>query len=96
MIQQQLPDVPDTTTAGRIPAAAPATTAAATSEDITSTADVGIGTVSFVNAVATAAAALIERCKAWAVDRSSSARAEQRRSSLFSDTQKSPEVEQKI
>jgi hypothetical protein len=81
---------PDTAAADRMSAAAPATTAAAeaSSEDITAAAATG------VKAVATTAAALRERNKVWAGERRSSARAsvfEQRRNSLVSDSQESPE-----
>ncbi len=48
---------PDTRAVARMSAAAPATTAA-TSEDVTAAADVGIGTKTVVKAVATTAAAL--------------------------------------
>ncbi len=61
--------------------------------DITAAADVGIGTTTGVKAVATTAAALRERSKVWAGERSASARAsvfEQRRNSLVSATQESP------
>jgi hypothetical protein len=71
-------------------AAAPPTTAAAaaSSKDITAAAATG------VKAVATTAAALREGNKVWAGERRSSARAsvfEQRRTSLVSDSQESPE-----
>ena len=87
---------PDTAAAERMSAAAPATTAeaAATSEDITAAADVGTGRAGGVKAVATTAAALRERSKVCVGERRSSARAsvfEQRRTSLVSDTQESPE-----
>ena len=70
-----------------------AATTAATSVNITVAADVGIGTTG-VKAVATTAAALRERSKVWAGERRSSARAsvfEQRRNSLVSASQESPE-----
>ena len=69
-------------------AAVPATTAAA------ATADVVMGTTVRVKAVATTAAALREQSKLWAGVRRSSARAsvlDQRRNSVVSDTQESPE-----
>jgi hypothetical protein len=53
-----------------------------------------IGTITGVKAVATTAAALRERSKVWAGERRSSARAsvfEQRRNSLVSASQESPE-----
>jgi hypothetical protein len=71
-------------------AAAASATTAATSVDITAAADVGIGTTG-VKAFATTAA---ERSKVWAGERRSSARAsvfEQRRNSLVSASQESPE-----
>jgi hypothetical protein len=81
-----------TTTADRMSSAEPV--AAASSEDLTAAADVGIGTTVSVKAVATTAAALRERNKVWAGERRSSARASvlnQRRNSVFSETQESPE-----
>jgi hypothetical protein len=80
--------VPATTATARISAAVPATTAAA------ATADVVMGTAVGVKAVATTAAALREQSKLWADVRRSSARAsmlDQRRKSIVSDTQESPE-----
>ena len=65
-----------------------------TSEDITAAADVGTGRAGGVKAVATTAAALRERSKVCVGERRSSARAsvfEQRRTSLVSDSQESPE-----
>jgi len=79
---------PATTATARISAAVPATTAAA------ATADVVMGTTVRVKAVATTAAALREQSKLWAGVRRSSARAsvlDQRRNSVVSDTQESPE-----
>ena len=75
-------------------AAATTATTAATSVNITVAADVVIGTTTGVKAVATTAAALRERSKVWAGERRSSARAsvfEQRRNSLVSASQESPE-----
>jgi hypothetical protein len=68
--------------------------AAASSEDVTVAEDVSTGTTVSVKTVATTAAALRERNKVWAGERRSSARASvlnQRRNSVFSDTQESPE-----
>jgi hypothetical protein len=79
---------PATTATSRISAAVPATTAAA------STADVVMGTAIRVKAVSTTAAALREQSKLCAGVRRSSARAsilDQRRNSVVSDTQESPE-----
>jgi hypothetical protein len=79
---------PSTTARARISAAGPATTAVA------ATADVVKGTAARVKAVATTAAALREQNKLWAGVRRSSARASmlnQRRNSVVSDTQESPE-----
>jgi hypothetical protein len=79
---------PATTPTARISAAVPATTSAAT------TADVVMGTAVRVKAVATTAAALPEQSKLSAGVRRSPARAsilDQRRSSVVSDTQESPE-----
>ena len=83
-----------TTTADRMSSAATATraAAAASSEDLTAAED--FGTAVSVKAVATTAGALRERNKVWAGERRSSARASvlnQRRNSVFSDTQESPE-----
>jgi hypothetical protein len=85
-----------TTTADRMSSAATTTgaVAAASSEDLTAAEDVGIRTAVSVKAVETTAAALRERNKVWAGERRSSARASvlnQRRNSVFSDTQESPE-----
>ncbi len=84
------------TTADRMSSAAPATRAAASasSEDVAAAEDVGTGTAVSVKAVATTAASLRECNKVWAGERRSSARAtvlNQRRNSVFSDTQESPE-----
>jgi hypothetical protein len=73
-----------------------ATTAelAATPEHMTTTADVVMGTAVRVKAVSTTAAALPEQSILWADVRGSSARAyifDQRRNSVVSDTQESPE-----
>ena len=79
---------PATTAIARISAAVPATTAAA------ATADVVMGTAVRVKAVATTAAALREQSKLCAGVRRSSASAsflDQRRNSVVSDTQESPE-----
>jgi hypothetical protein len=75
-------------------AAATTATTAANPVNITVAADVVIGTTTSVKAVATTAAALRERSKVWAGERRSSARAsvfEQRRNSLVSASQESPE-----
>ncbi len=86
----------DNTAVDRMSSSAPATraAAAASSEDVTAAEDVGIGTAVSVKAVATTAAALREHNKVWAGERRSSARASvlnQRRNSVFSDMQESPE-----
>jgi hypothetical protein len=78
---------PATTATARISGPVPATTAVA------ATADVVMGTVVRVKAVATTAA-LREQSKLWAGVRRSSARApvlDQRRNSVVSNTQESPE-----
>ncbi len=85
-----------TTIADRMSSAATATeaVAAASSDDLTAAEDVGIRTAVSVKAVETTAAALRERNKVWAGERRSSARASvlnQRRNSVFCDTQESPE-----
>ncbi len=79
---------PATRAIARISAAVPVTTSAA------ATADVVMGTAVRVKTVATTAAALREQSKLWADVRRSSARAsvlDQRRNSVVSDTQESPE-----
>jgi hypothetical protein len=80
----------------RMSSAEPSTraAAAASSEDVTAAEDVGTGTAVFVKTVANTAAALRDRNKVWAGERRSSARASvliQRRNSVFSDVQESPE-----
>jgi hypothetical protein len=93
-VAEKLPAYEISTAAVGLAAATTAAAAPATTVGITAAADVGIGTTTGVKAISTTATALRERSKVWVGERRSSARAsvfEQRRNSLVSASQESPE-----